>query len=306
MSTHRLDPARFWNVVGGHEPALRVYPGDSVATRTIDGDGFDERGVRIADEPNPLTGPVFVDGADPGDCLSVHIDRLVPSRRRGWSYRFLSPNALEPGALNLAPDTPGDAKYADWDIDIDRRVVTCVDASCRLELPLSPMLGCIGTAPPDGQVISTLTSGTWGGNMDYPGVRPGATVYLPVSARGAMLYLGDGHAAQADGEIGGVGVEVPMGVVVTVNVLKGRHIGWPRGEDAECIFTVGNARPLEDAVRIATTEMARWLSADYTFSPERLALAFGQTARYALASVVSPAYTVVCRMEKRHLGPYAG
>ena len=305
MSTHGLEPRRFWNVVGGHDPVLRVSPGDSVATRTIDGDGFDEHGERVADEPNPLTGPILVEGAEPGDCLAVRIDRIAPNRRRGWSYRFLSPNVLEPGALGLAPEISGSGKYADWDIDLDRGTVTCVALSGPPPppvLPLSPMLGCIGTAPPDGQAITTLTSGTWGGNMDYPGVRPGATIFLPVSARGALLYLGDGHAAQADGEIGGVGVEVSMDVVVTLNVLKGKRIGWPRGEDADSIFAFGNARPLEDALRIATTEMARWLAGDYSLSPERLALLFGQAARYDLASVVSPAYTVVCRMEKRHLG----
>ncbi len=305
MSIHRLEPVRYWNVVGGHDPVLRVSAGDTIVTRAIDGDGFDEHDARIADEPNPLTGPVLVDGAEPGDCLAVRIDRIQPNRLRGWSYRYLSPNVFEPESLGLMPEVRREGQYADWQIDPDRRTVTAVELAGESPppvLPLAPMLGCICTAPPDGQVISTLTSGTYGGNMDYPGVREGATIYLPVYQKGALLYFGDGHAAQSDGEIGGVGVEVSMDIELTVNVLKSRRIAWPRGEDARSIFTFGNGRPLEDALRSATTEMARWLTGDYSFSHARLALLFGQAARYDVASVCSPAYTIVCKVDKRYLG----
>jgi acetamidase/formamidase len=137
--------------------------------------------------------------------------------------------------------------------------------------------------------------------MDYPGVREGATIFLPVYERGALLYLGDGHAAQADGEIGGVGVEVSMDIQVTVDVIKGKRVSWPRGEDSDWIFTFGNGRPLEDAFRSATTEMVRWLAEDYSFAPLRLALLFGQAARYGIGNVCSPAYTIVCKVGKRYL-----
>jgi amidase len=304
MAIHRLEPDRFWNVVGGHAPVLRVLPGDTVVTRTIDGDGFDERDVRIAGEPNPLTGPIFVEGTEPGDSLSVRIDRIVPNRPRAWTYKLLSPNALEADFPRPPPEARPEERYASWGIDLDRRTVSPLDpqvASAGWELPLSPMLGCLCTAPPDAQAISTITSGSYGGNMDYRGVRAGATLYLPVYEKGALLYLGDGHAAQSDGEIGGVGVEVSMDVEVTVNVLKSKRIAWPRGEDSACIFTFGNGRPLEDAFRSATTEMARWLTEDYSFTKIRLALLFGQAARYAIGNVCSPAYTVVCKLDKRYL-----
>jgi acetamidase/formamidase len=305
MSTHRLEPVRFWNVVGGHDPVLRVSAGDRIVSRTIDGDGFDEHNRMVAEEPNPLTGPVFVDGAEPGDCLAVRIERIVPNRLRGWSYRFLSPNVFEPDSLGLMPEVRQEGQYIDWHIDLGGRTVTPVDLAGESPppvLPLAPMLGCICTAPPHGQVITTLTSGTYGGNMDYPGIREGATIYLPVYETGALLSFGDGHAAQSDGEIGGVGVEVSMDVELTVDVVKSRRIAWPRGEDASWIFTLGNGRPLEDAFRSATTEMARWLIRDYAFSPLRLALLFGQTARYDIGNVCSPAYTIVCRVDKRYLG----
>jgi amidase len=307
MPIHRLEPDRFWNVIGGHAPVLKVLPGDTVVTKTIDGDGFDERNVRIAGEPNPLTGPFFVEGAEPGDCLSVRIDRIVPNRPRGWTYKSLSPNILEPDFPRLQPEVHDEGRYAYWEIDPHGRTVAPIDpqvGSGGLKLPLSPMLGCLCTAPPEAQAISTITSGSYGGNMDYRGVREGATIYLPVYEKGALLYLGDGHAAQSDGEIGGVGVEVSMDVEVTVNVVKSKKIAWPRGEDSACIFTFGNGRPLEDAFRSATTEMVRWLTEDYSFTRLRLALLFGQAARYDIGNVCSPAYTIVCKLEKRYLGTH--
>jgi acetamidase/formamidase len=308
MPIHRLEPDRFWNVVGGHDPVLKILPGDTLVTKTIDGDGFDERNVMIAGEPNPLTGPVYVEGAEPGDCLSVRIDRIAPNRPRGWTYKYLSPNVLESDFPRLPPEAHGEGRYADWEIDLHRRTVAPVDpegGALRLKLPLSPMLGCLCTAPPDGQAISTLTSGSYGGNMDYSGIREGATIYLPVYERGALLYLGDGHAAQSDGEIGGVGVEVSMDVEATVDVVKSKKISWPRGENSTCIFTFGNGRPLEDALRSATTEMVRWLMEDYSFTQLSLALLLGQAARYDIGNVCSPAYTIVCKLEKRYLGTAA-
>ncbi len=125
------------------------------------------------------------------------------------------------------------------------------------------MLGCFGVAPPGGQAISTATSAEHGGNMDYRGFVAGVTVYFPVFVPGALLHVGDGHATQGDGEIVGTGIEISMDVQFTVQVIKGKRIHWPRGENAEYIFTVGNARPLDQAVQHATTEMLRWLKEDY-------------------------------------------
>jgi acetamidase/formamidase len=304
MPSRILEPERFWNVVGGHAPVLRILPGDTVVTKTIDGDGFDERDVRIAGEPNPLTGPILIEGAQPGDCLSVRIDRLLPNRTRGWTYKRLSPNVLEADFPRPPSEVDPEGQYASWEIDLRRRTVAPLDpqaGAAGWKLPLSPMLGCLCSAPPDAQAISTITSGSYGGNMDYKGVREGATIYLPVYEEGALLYLGDGHAAQSDGEIGGVGVEVSMEVEVTVNVVKSKKIAWPRGEDSSCVFTFGNGRPLEDAFRSATTEMVRWLTEDFSFTQLQLALLFGQAASYEIGNVCSPAYTIVCKLDKRYL-----
>ena len=160
------------------------------------------------------------------------------------------------------------------------------------------MLGCFGVQPGNGQSISTATSGPYGGNMDYRGFRAGTTVYLPVAADGALLYLGDGHAVQGDGEIGGTGIEVSMEVEFRVDLLKGRRIEWPRGEDAQCIFTVGNARPLDQALQTATTEMMRWLQEDYGLDARSAGILLGQTVEYAVGNVFDPAYTMVCKLPK--------
>ena len=163
------------------------------------------------------------------------------------------------------------------------------------------MLGCFGVAPADGEAISTATSGKHGGNMDYRGFVSGVTVYFPVFVPGALVHVGDGHATQGDGEIVGNGIEISMEVEFTVRTIKGKCIGWPRGENAEYIFTVGNARPLDQAVQHATTEMLRWLKEDYGLDTTSASLLLGQCVEYDLGNVFDPAYTMVCKLNKRWL-----
>jgi acetamidase/formamidase len=129
------------------------------------------------------------------------------------------------------------------------------------------------------------------------------TAAFPVFEPGALFFLGDGHACQGDGEIVGTGVETSFEVEFSVRVLKGRQIGWPRGEDAEDIFTVGNARPLDQALQHATTEMVRWLASDWGLDPTAASHLLGQRVRYDVANVFNPAYSVVCRLAKRAIPP---
>src|SRR4029079_14721629 len=140
----------------------------------------------------------------------------------------------------------------------ERGTATLVSPATRLgelTLPLAPMLGCFGVAPPRGQAISTATSAEHGGNMDYRGFCAGVTVYFPVFVPGALLHVGDGHAVQGDGEVCGTRIEISFDVRFTVRVLKNRPAAWPRGENEEFLFTIGNARPLDQAVQHATTEL---------------------------------------------------
>ena len=171
----------------------------------------------------------------------------------------------------------------------------------RPALPLAPMVGCFGVAPALGQAISTATSGPHGGNMDYRGFREGVTAYFPVAVEGALFFVGDGHAVQGDGEIVGTGIETSFEVEFTLEVIKGRPISWPRGENDQDIFTVGNARPLDQAVQHATTEMLRWLTAGYGLTLQEASILLGQCVEYDLGNIYDPAYTMVCRLAKRWL-----
>jgi amidase len=295
MAVHTLEPTRFYNLLGLREPpALVLKPGDSVRTWTLDAHGFDRHEKQLGERPNPLTGPFHVEGAEPADALAVRLEALEPNRSGCWSHRYLAENALEPSSLRRLPEQA----YIHWNIDRKRGTVSPAEPPDGPALPLKPMLGCIGTTPEGGQVLSTATAGTHGGNMDYPGIAEGATIYLPVFVPGGELYLGDGHATQGDGEIAGSGTEVSFDVRFTVDLLKGRRIGWPRGENAEWLFTLGNARPLEQALQQATSEMVRWLEQDYALEPASVGLLLGQAVRYELANVFDPAYTMVCKVPK--------
>ncbi|WP_428937908.1 acetamidase/formamidase family protein [Fontivita pretiosa] len=302
MATHHFTPTRYHTTIGSHEPALRIAPGDTVVTTTVDSDGCDASGQQITPAGNPQTGPFYVETAEPGDTLVVRFARIVPNRQHGWSSTVIAPNVVDPWYVSQLPQRRRGA----WRIDRNAGTATLIDAvDSRLAgsftIPIAPMLGCFGVAPPDGQAISTATSAEHGGNMDYRGFVAGVTVYLPVFVPGALLHLGDGHAVQGDGEIAGTGVEVSMDVTFDVDVIKGKRINWPRGENEQLIFTVGNARPLDQAVQHATTEMIRWLIQDYRLDPRGAQTLLGQCVRYDLGNVFDPAYTMVCKVPKRVL-----
>ncbi len=173
----------------------------------------------------------------------------------------------------------------------------------HLVLPFEPMIGCFGVAPAGGQAISTATSAENGGNMDYRGCKPGTRLFFPVAEPGALFFLGDCHAIQGDGEIVGTGVETAMEVEVRLTVLKNSPQRWPRGETEETIFTLGNARPLDQALQHATTEMLDWLTGEYGLSMVAASHLLGQVVRYEVGNVFDPAYTMACLVEKRWLPP---
>lgn len=301
MAHHELEPRVYYTTIGPHDPVLTVAPGDTVATRTADARGYDRHDAKVADRGNPMTGPFFVTGAEPGDALAVTFESVRPNRRHGFTSPRIAPAVLDPG-FPVAPEDGVD--LCTWRIDTDALSAVMTRPASRLagmRVPLEPMLGCFGVAPPRGQAISTATSGTHGGNMDYRGFRAGSTVYLPVAVEGALFFLGDGHAAQGDGEIVGTGIEVSMDVTFRVEVRKAWTIGWPRGESASHVFTVGNARPLDQAVQHATTEMVRWLEGDFLFSTLEAHSLLGQCVEYEIGNVFDPAYTVVCKLSRNFL-----
>jgi acetamidase/formamidase len=300
LTQHRFKPTRFWNAIGSGEPVLRIADGDSVITTTLDAWGYDGEGQKPGERPNPMTGPFFIEGAAPGDTLAVEIVRMTPNRTTGWTFSVLASNVVDPDFVASLPER----RKADWTIDAAGGTVRLMDPPTSLRdwsAPLAPMLGCFGVAPALGQAISTATSGPYGGNMDYRGFGPGVTVCFPVFRAGALFYLGDGHACQGDGEIVGTGIETSFEVEFRVRLLKGKTIAWPRGENDEVIFTVGNARPLDQALQHATSEMMRWLRADYGLDATAASHLLGQRVRYDVANVFNPAYSVVCRLAKSAL-----
>ncbi len=295
---HRFQPTQYHNTLGPHEPVLRIADGDTVITTTIDAHGTDQYGNLVGERPNPQTGPFYVEGAAAGDTLVVRFDHLAPNRDTGFTYSPVAPNAVDPSFVREMPERQRQI----WRIDREQGMAALADPLPHLgtlSLPLAPMLGCFGVAPDGGQAIGTMTAGEHGGNMDYRRFVAGSTVYLPVFVAGALFCVGDGHAVQGDGEIVGTGIETSFDVQFTVRLIKGKMIGWPRGEDADFIFTIGNARPLDQAVQHATTEMLRWLRADYGLDLVEASTLLGQCVEYDLGNIYDPAYTMVCKVPKR-------
>jgi amidase len=300
VALHVFEPTRFFNAIGSAEPVLSVADGDTIVALTVDAWGFDRLGARLANPPNPMTGPFYVEGAAPGDALVVDIQRMTPNRGDGWTFTPVASNVVDPGAVAKLPAR----QRAIWRLDRENESARLIDPPPVLadwSVPLLPMIGCFGVAPALGQSISTATSGPHGGNMDYRRFGPGTTAFFPVAVPGALFYLGDGHFCQGDGEIVGTGIETSFEVEVTLRVLKGRAIAWPRGETADEIFAVGNARPLDQALQHATTEMLAWLVADYGLDAVAASHVLGQTVRYDVANVFNPAYSVACRIAKSEL-----
>jgi acetamidase/formamidase len=296
---HEFEPTHFHTTIGSHEPVLRVASGDVIRTWTVDSGGFDQHGNDITDGGNPQTGPFYVEGAERGDTLRVRLDRIRPNRTRGVTGGVVAPHVVDPGFVpELGPPESEDW----WTLDLERGTARLDDPPPGLEslgeLPVDPMLGCFGVAPRQGQAISCATSGEHGGNMDYRGFREGVTVDFPVFAEGALLHVGDGHALQGDGEIVGTGIEVSMDVELSVEVVKGKTIGWPRAEDETFVMAVGNARPLDQAVQHATTELLKLLRDDYGLDYRAGSALLGQCIRYDVGNVYDPAYTMVAKVEK--------
>jgi amidase len=303
MATHTFEPTHYHVTMGHHEPVLRIADGDTVITTTVDARGGDASGETVTERGNPQTGPFYVEGAEPGDALAVRLDRIRPNRKYGFTSNLIAERILEPDFVRTLPER----RLANWEVDVEARTVTLVEPETRLgrcTVPMVPMLGCFGVAPPRGQAISTATSSVHGGNMDYRGHVEGVTVYFPVAAPGALFHVGDGHAVQGDGEIVGTGVEISMDVQFTVSVIKNSNIVWPRTENDDYIMTIGNARPLDEAVQYANTEMLRWLDSDYGLDAESASLLLGQTIEYDIANVFDPAYTVVAKLHKSYLASF--
>jgi amidase len=301
MAEHHLEPAAYSNTFATQPPVLTVTPGDRITTSTADAFGNDRTGERVTTPGNPLTGPIAVEGAEPGDMLVVHLERIEPNRDHGYTISSVASALVDPDYVTELPER----EPMRWQLDLEARTATLDDPKAQpaaVTLPLAPMLGCIGVAPPRDQAISSATSGAYGGNMDYRDVAPDVTIMFPVFVEGALLWVGDGHARQGEGEIVGTGIEISMDVTLSVDLVKDSPTATPRMETPTQLIALGNARPLEAALQHATTELLRWLRADYGYDARAVSHLFGQALEYDIGNVFDPAYTVAAKIAKDLVG----
>jgi acetamidase/formamidase len=249
---------------------------------------------------NPQTGPFYVEGAEPGDTLAVHFLSIEPREARGFSTTVPLFGALTATGFTAMLHEPLPERTWVYEIDRQARAVRyeALESSYAVHLPLDPMHGTVGVAPPLGEARSSLTPGSWGGNMDTPEMRAGTTCYLGVNVEGALFSLGDGHARQGEGETCGVAVECAMDTVLVLDLVKGAPTAWPRLEDDTFVMTTGSARPLEDAFRIAHTELVHWVSELTGLSTLDAYQLVSQAALTPVANVVDTNYTVVAKLPK--------
>ena len=301
--THTFEPAKFHRVFSGAiEPALRIQPGDTVRTWNVDAGGGDAKGVRRSMGGNPESGPFYVEGAMPGDTLAVKFNRIRLNRDTAGSGSGIVPSALTPGYFKGAK--MDEDFNSEWKLDREGGYGMLAKPTERLKnfrVRLNPMLGCVAVAPPANQAFRTGFLGSYGGNMDYNGLREGVTVYLPVYVAGALLFVGDGHAAQGDGELTGDALETSMEVEFTVQLERGKSTQAPRMENSEWLMASGIANSLPEALQQATTELVRWLERDYKLSANEAAIVAGTSIRYDIAEVVDPLVHIVAKVSKEAL-----
>jgi amidase len=310
---HKYDPGDSvkFTYCYAHQPVLRIKPGDSVTTSTKDAstDVFSPSDKTVMakldlSRVNPQTGPFYIEGAEPGDTLVVHIDTIELNRDWGWGASIPYFGALAPEYKTSMITPPAPDRLFVWKLDKSRNVGTLSLPNSKIgqiEVPLRPFFGTIGTAPRGKECISSLVPGPHGANMDFNEVVAGVTMHFPVNEPGALFMLGDGHAAQGDGEIDGAAIETSFNVKFTVNLIKKKSINWPRLINDKVIMTIGSTRPLIDALRIACADMVNWLVQDYGFDKYEALQLLGQTAQLKIANVVDPEYSVACVLDKKYL-----
>lgn len=303
-------PDQYAWTFGGVDPVMRVERGSVLKVWTED--AFGGRITSAKDLPskvlqypfvNPQSGPFYVEGAEPGDTLALHMIEVKPAR--DWAMSTTIPLFGSLSATKFTAMLHGALPEKVWRYDVDakkgRLKFQAVDSDYETWIPLNPFHGTIGVAPAAGEARNVLVPEAFGGNMDSPEARKGVTVYLGVNEKGALFSLGDGHYAQGQGEVCGVAVEGAMETTLGIELIKGRYTEWPAFEDDDYIMTVGSCRPLEDAFRIAQTQMVRCISRDYGLSEMDAYQLVSQVNETPIANVVDTNYTVVAKVNKRFL-----
>ncbi|WP_274651119.1 acetamidase/formamidase family protein [Paenibacillus humicola] len=281
------------------EPIASVRPGETVAVYTIDAFGdlitseTDIPSKILGNHLNPQTGPIFIEGAEPGDTLAVHILDIEPTR--DWAVSAHLPNfgGLTSTGLTRTLNEPLPEKVFMYRLE-DKFAIH----NERLKFPWRPFLGTIGTAP-EIEAISALAPGNHGGNMDVPDTKPGNTVYLPVCVEGGYFFTGDCHAGQGDGELCGVALEIAAKVTLKFDLIKGASIAWPRIESPTELMVVGSARPMEDAARIAYAELIEWMM-ELGWDKWEAYQALTQIGKLYVGNMVDTNYSLVAKIDKAY------
>jgi len=314
---HRFQPTKYYHTYGPNPPELNVKPGDTVIASTVDAGGYDAKGEQIPAElrqsspdtvfssTNPLTGPIYVEDAEPGDSLVIDIQDIRLDRDSAWSRNASNFGGLTeeaPGRRLLLNDPVPSTRY-EWSLDLEKYTATTMLPGSKLKSPvisLHPFIGSIGVAPRYGRVEMSLTPGEYGGNMDSPDVAMGVQLILPVNHRGALLVFGDVHAAQGDGELCGVALETSAELTLKLSLNK-TSVEWPRIINDDWIMVAGSSRPLMEAYKIAHVELIKWLTSEYGFDKWDALQLLSQVGRCRIANTVDPNYTVVAKFPRKYL-----
>jgi acetamidase/formamidase len=303
---------------GGRPPIARLRPGDVLSTYTEDCFGgkvrtVDDLPTQVCQFPylNPVTGPFYVDGAEPGDTLALHFVSITPARDWAVSSTFPHFGALTSTSHTATLQPPLEERVWVYEVDAAARLVRyrARNSAFTMDLPLDPMHGTVGVAPAAFEARMTITPDAHGGNMDTPELRPGVTAYFGVNVEGALFALGDGHCRQGHGEVSGVAVESAMRTVLVVDLVKGVPTPWPRLESDEFVMSTGSARPLEDAYRISQHDLVTWAAELTGLDLLDAYQLVSQAAEAPVGNVCDTNYTMVAKVAKRYLGgavPYGG
>ncbi|MGB4770730.1 MAG: acetamidase/formamidase family protein [Chitinophagaceae bacterium] len=302
--TYRFISPSYVNAYDSRIPTvLTIRPGDTVHTETIDAGGFDKNGERKGKRGNPLTGPFYVDGAKAGDVLAIEIIHLRLNRASATTLNAFIPDILpSPQDMRLWKN----AKRTTWLLDTVKMMASPPDSFphlAKFKVPLSPFLGSIGVAPPGTKSVHSGGFGEWGGNMDYKRITEGATLYLPIYHDGAILFMGDGHALQGDGELNGDALETSLNLSFTVSLVRpgAQKFPYPRIEDANSIMAFGQSKNLEQATKEAIRHLMHWLQHDYDLSVEEVTQVIGSAVTFQIPKLVPKIAEVVAIMPKNLL-----
>ena len=298
---HVFNPVSYYKIfTTTTAPVLRISPGDTVATESVDAGGFDKTGKHVTERGNPLTGPFFVEGAMPGDVLAVKLLDVRLNRDYASTLNTFIPKIF-PGATTKKAWRG--AKRVFWHLDSVSGYSSPPDTLQGLDnvkVALHPFMGCIGVAPEGSKTSDSGASGEHGGNLDCRFITTGATLYLPVSHEGAYLLLGDAHAAQGDGELNGDALETSMSFAFTVSVIKKgeMNISMPVVETDDYWIFFGIEKSLDESLVKSTEYMVNWLQEKYGLSRMAASQVVGPAVEYRIPKIAANKVEVIAMIKK--------